>query len=130
MNIPDINTIQLNRKNHCWIFLATLVFLTLFMMFCHGSSSSYSGYDFFFHYQRLHTLADAIKHGVYPSFYVDFNNIEGYGYFTKGFYSDLILVPFALIGIFTSTYFAYDLMIFSMTVLCGVFMSLCINQSI
>jgi hypothetical protein len=63
-----------------------------------------------------------LQHGVYPSFYVDFGNVDGYGYFTKGFYSDIIMVPFAFVGIFTSVYFAYDLMVFSMTILCGVFM--------
>lgn len=117
-----LNNIQHNKKNQYWIFFSVLVFLALFMMCCFGSSSSYSGYDFPFHYRRLYTLSDALRHGIYPSFYVDFSNVDGYGYFTKGFYSDLILVPFALIAIFTDMYFAYDAMIFTMTILCGVFM--------
>lgn len=123
MNIKDIlNNIQHNKKSQYWIFFSVLVFLTLFMMYCFGSSSSYSGYDFTFHYRRLYTLMDALKHGIYPSFYVDFDNVDGYGYFTKGFYSDIILVPFALIGLYTNIYFAYDVMIFTMTILCGLFM--------
>ena len=117
-----LNNIQHNKKKQYWIFFSVLVFLVLFMMCCFGSSSSYSGYDFPFHYRRLYTLSDALRHGIYPSFYVDFSNVDGYGYFTKGFYSDLILVPFALIAIFTDIYFAYDAMIFTMTILCGVFM--------
>ena len=62
-----------------------------------------------------------MQHGTFP-IYIDYSNVDGYGYFTKGFYSDVILIPFAIIGIFTSTYFAYDVMIFTMTVLCGLFM--------
>ncbi|MDR1882156.1 MAG: hypothetical protein LBR26_05165 [Prevotella sp.] len=110
------------KKSRYCIFLAALVFLALFMMLCFGSSSSCSGFDFSFHYRRLYTLTDALKHCIYPSFYVDFGNVDGYGYFTKGFYSDVIMAPFALVGAFTSVYFAYDLMIFTMTILCGALM--------
>jgi len=73
-----------------------------------------------FHYRRFDVLIDALRHGSYPV-YIDYSTAEGYGYFTKGFYPDLTLVPFALIGIFTNTYFAYDFMVFTMTILCGVF---------
>lgn len=103
-----LNKIEQNRKIQYCIFFAVLTFLALFMMLCFGSSSSYSGFDFSFHYRRLYTLIDALEHRVYPSFYIDFANVDGYGYFTKGFYSDVIMVPFALIGTFTSVYFAYD----------------------
>lgn len=117
-----LREIQSNKKSQYCIFFVVLVFLTLFMMFCFGSSSSCSGFDFSFHYRRLYTLIDALQHGVYPSFYVDFSNVDGYGYFTKGFYSDIIMIPFAFVGTFTSVYFAYDLMVFTMTILCGIFM--------
>lgn len=112
--------IQTNKKYQYWLFFAILVFLALFMMLCNGSSSSLQGYDFYFHYRRLDVLIDALRHGTFPN-YIDYSNVDGYGYFTKGFYSDVILIPFALIGLFSSTYFAYDAMIFTMTVLCGVF---------
>ncbi len=119
MGLPNI--IQSKDKTQYWIFLSTLVLLTLFMMLCNGSSSSYSGFDFMFHYRRFDVLIDALRHGSYPV-YIDYSTAEGYGYFTKGFYPDLTLVPFALIGVFTTTYFAYDFMVFVMTILCGVFM--------
>ncbi|MFV0536621.1 MAG: hypothetical protein ACK5M3_04520 [Dysgonomonas sp.] len=90
------------------------------MMLCNGSSTSYQGYDFYFHYRRLDVLIDAIRQGTFPN-YIDYSNVEGYGYFTKGFYCDIILIPFALIGLFTNTYIAYDVMIFTMTILCGIF---------
>lgn len=107
-------------ENQYWIFFSILVLLTLFMILCNGPSSAYSGFDFLFHYRRFDVLIDALRHGSYPV-YIDYSNVEGYGYFTKGFYPDLTLVPFALIGVFTDTYFAYDFMIFTMTILCGVF---------
>jgi uncharacterized membrane protein len=68
----------------------------------------------------LDVLIDALRQGIFPN-YMDYSNVDGYGYFTKGFYCDVVLLPFALIGLFTSTYIAYDAMIFTMTVLCGVF---------
>ncbi|MDR2954597.1 MAG: hypothetical protein LBV43_05910 [Prevotella sp.] len=108
-------------KNQYWIFFSVLVFLALFMMFCNGLSSSYSGFDFFFHYRRLYALIEALKDGTYIS-YIDYSNADGYGYMIKPFYSDVILIPFAFIGIFTSVYCAYDVMIFTMTVLSGIFM--------
>lgn len=122
-----LREIQSNKKSQYCIFFVVLVFLTLFMMFCFGSSSSCSGFDFSFHYRRLYTLIDALQHDVYPSFYVDFSNVDGYGYFTKGFYSDIIMIPFAFVGTFTSVYFAYDLMVFTMTILCGIFMYHTVN---
>lgn len=115
------NNIISKFGNQYWVFILVLVFLTLFMMFCNGLSATYSGFDFFFHYRRLDVLIDALRHGDYIS-YIDYSNVEGYGYLVKPFYPDLILLPFAFIGLFTSTYFAYDTMIFVMTVLCGMFM--------
>ncbi|MFT4223389.1 hypothetical protein [Dysgonomonas sp.] len=115
-----LHNIQYNKKNQFWLFFAILVFLTLFMVLCNGSSASYQGYDFYFHYRRLDVLIDAIKHGTFPN-YIDYSNVDGYGYFTKGFYCDAILIPFALIGLFANTYIAYDIMIFTMTILCGIF---------
>lgn len=126
LNSSLLKSIHKNKKSQFWVFFAVLVILTSFMMFCNGSSASYSGYDFYFHYRRLYTLIDALQHGTYIS-YIDYSNVDGYGYFTKGFYSDVILIPFALVGIFTSTYFAYDVMIFTMTVLCGIFMYKAVN---
>ncbi len=108
-------------KNQYLLFFCVLVLLTFFMMWCNGPSSSYSGFDFFFHFRRFEVLIDALRNGSYPV-YIDYSNADGYGYFTKGFYPDFTLIPFALIGIFTGAYFAYDFMIFTMTILCGVFM--------
>lgn len=116
-----LDKIQQNDKNQYRIFFLVLVLITLFMILCNGSSSIHSGYDFFFQYRRLDVLIDALRHGDYIS-YIDYSNLDGYGYMVKAFYPDLILIPFAVIGIFTGTYAAYDIMIFVMTILCGLFM--------
>jgi hypothetical protein len=52
---------------------------------------------------------------------MDNNVLNGYGYFTKAFYPDLTLFPFAVIGYFTTLYIAYQSLIFTMTFLCGIF---------
>ncbi|WP_255495445.1 hypothetical protein [Dysgonomonas sp. 521] len=84
------------------------------------------GQDFFFHFRRLQALMDALKDHSWP-YYLDYTAINGYGYFTKAFYPDLILIPFAFIGNFTDAAFAYKLLIFTMTVLCGTFTYYAVN---
>ena len=124
-----LNNIQHNTKKQFWLFVSVLVFLTLFTMYCCSPTTSYWGYDFFFHLRRFDVLIEALKNGSYPM-YFDYSNIDGYGYFTKGFYPDITLLPFALVGTFTGTYFAYDFMIFTMTILCGVFAYKAVNTII
>lgn len=83
--------------------------------------SEYGGHDYFFNLQRFRTLMGALQSGNYP-IYLDYQVMEGYGYFTKAFYPDLMLLPFAALAILTSIPFAYDVMIFTYTFLCGLFM--------
>jgi uncharacterized membrane protein len=71
-------------------------------------------------------LINALKSGDYP-IYIDYNTLEDYGYFTKGFYPDLIILPFAALGILTGTIAAYNVMIFTMTFLCGLFTYIAVN---
>lgn len=70
---------------------------------------------------------DGLKTSPYL-IYMDYDALDGYGYFTKAFYSDFVLIPFALIGNLTSLSFAYQLMLFTMTVLCGVFTYITVNH--
>lgn len=85
------------------------------------SNYEYGGHDFYFHFYRFEVLMDALKAGNYP-IYLDYKTLEGYGYFTKAFYPDLVLIPFVLIGILTNSVFAFNCMIFVLTFLCGLFM--------
>ena len=121
-----LSNITANKKSQFRLFFIVLLFLTLFTMYCCGPTTSYSGYDFFFHFRRLDVLINALREGSYP-IYFDYSNVDGYGYFAKGFYPDLVLLPFACIGVFTSTYFAYDVTIFVMTMLCGIFTYKAVN---
>jgi hypothetical protein len=81
---------------------------------------SLPAFDLDFNYNRLYTLIQALQNGTFP-FYMDNNVLDGYGYFTKAFYPDSTLLPFAVIGYFTNLYIAYQALIFTMTFLCGFF---------
>lgn len=107
-----------DRKSQFWTFFVMLLLMSLAMVYFYLPFES--GHDSYFHFGRLQSLMDALKDGrifIYP----DYRVMEGYGYFTRAFYPDFILVPFALIGNITDVEFAYQFMIFTMTVLCGIF---------
>jgi hypothetical protein len=80
----------------------------------------YQGDDLFFHYRRLAALIESISNGTFP-YYIDNDALLQYGYATKLFYPDIILLPFAIIGKYTNLYFSYRLLIIVMTFLCGLF---------
>lgn len=121
--IPD--KIATNKKSHFWLFFALLLFLSAVMMYLYQPLCP--GQDFFFHYRRLQALMDGVKTSP-MLIYLDYNAIDGYGYFTKAFYPDFVLIPFALIGNLTNLEFAYQFMVFTMTVLCGVFTYITVNR--
>ena len=119
-----LDKIAMNKKAHFFLFFIILVSLTLIMMYFYQPLCP--GQDFFFHYRRLQALMDGLKTSPFL-IYIDYNAIDGYGYFTKAFYPDFILIPFAFIGNLTSLEFAYQFMVFTMTVLCGVFTYITVN---
>lgn len=116
-------TVEIGRKEKCdfRIFLLILSILSLFMVCWFGPVSEYSGHDYYFNIGRLEILIQALKEGNYP-IYLDYDTLEGYGYFTKGFYPDLIILPFAVIGLLFGSVLAYNALIFALTFLCGLFM--------
>ncbi len=103
------------------LFLCVLFALSLFMVCWFAPVSEYGGHDYFFNFRRFSVLMDALQAGKYP-IYLDFNAMDGYGYFTKAFYPDLILLPFSAIGLLIGAVAAYNVMIFTLTFLCGLFM--------
>jgi len=119
-----LGKIAANKKSHFWLFFAVLLFLSFLMMYFYQPLCP--GQDFFFHYRRLQALMDGLHSSPYL-IYLDYGAIDGYGYFTKAFYSDFVLIPFALIGNITSIEFAYQFMIFTFTVLCGIFTYITVN---
>lgn len=120
-----LDAIATNRKSHFWLFLFVLLLLSLLMMYLYNPL--HPGQDFFFHYRRLQALMDGMKTSPYL-IYLDYGAMDGYGYFTKAFYPDFVLIPFALIGNLTSIEFAYQFMIFTMTMLCGIFTYIFVNK--
>lgn len=120
-----LNTIASNRKYHFPIFLAMMLFLTLAMMYFYHPLLD--GHDYYFHKMRMEALITAIQEGRFP-LYIDYNAIEGYGYLSKAFYSDFLLIPFALIGTFTNFMVAYQSMVFTITILCGVTTYIAVNK--
>ncbi|WP_029903172.1 hypothetical protein [Prevotella sp. 10(H)] len=127
MNLLRIITdrIAFNRKSHFWIFFFVLILLSLAMTYLY--LPFIPGHDSYFHFRRLQALMDSIGESPFL-IYMDYTAIEGYGYFTKGFYPDFVLIPFAIIGKITNLDFAYHFMIFTMTVLCGVFTYIAVNR--
>lgn len=123
-NATDIKT---DSRYPFRVFLSLLFILSLFMVCWFGPVSVYAGHDYFFNTGRFDVLIQALKAGDYP-IYIDYNALEGYGYFTKGFYPDLIVLPFAALGILTGTVAAYNVMIFTMTFLCGLFTYIAVDR--
>ena len=90
-----LDKIAQKKKYHFLIFFVVLVLLSLAMMVLYKPLCP--GDDFFFHYRRLQALMDGLKESPWL-IYLDYSAIDGYGYFTKAFYSDFVLIPFAFIG--------------------------------
>lgn len=121
------NGIIRDKKDY-WGHLILLAILSLFMVFYFVPPGiMYYGADTTFHIQRLDALILSLKNGTFP-YYIDYESVIGYGYATKWFYCDAILVPFAIIGTFTNTLFAYKLLIFVLTYLCGLFTYIAAKQ--
>ncbi len=112
-----LNKISDHKKSHFWLFLMILTLLTIYMML--ANKPLLLGHDMLVHYARIEGLKNAIEDGRFP-WYINYNGLDGYGYFIKAFYCDLLLVPFAVIAIFTDNVTAYECMIFIITLLCGI----------
>lgn len=117
----DFKTIFQNSKIQFTTFLIILIGITLYMMYSYTSECYMMTHDYYFHFQRFSSLIEAIKDFSFP-IYIDYDALQHYGYLVKFFYSDFVFIPFALIGIVTTPLFAFQVMLFTMTVLCGVFM--------
>ncbi|MDH6310386.1 MFS family permease [Dysgonomonas sp. PFB1-18] len=113
--------IENNSKSQFRLFFGLLVLLSAFMTLVYGPVYEHPGYDYYFHLTRFDALITALREGNFP-FYTDYVAALGYGYLSKVFYSDIILLPFAILGVFTGAYPAYEVMLFTMTILCGLFM--------
>jgi len=77
-------------------------------------------HDYPFHYQRFVALMNALKEGTFP-YYTDYAAVGGYGYLTKIFYPDFILIPFAALGLLFGAETGFYSLIVVMTLLCALF---------
>lgn len=115
-----IEGIALSKSQSFVIFLVILALLSFYMMYVFMPEDKlYLGYDIYFHLRRLDALMAALQSGSYP-IYIDYDAAAGFGYITKWFYPDFMLVPFAMIGNQTNIFFAYRLMILFFTLVCGI----------
>ncbi|MBK5719685.1 hypothetical protein JGH11_02240 [Dysgonomonas sp. Marseille-P4677] len=121
-----IHTVAENKKYHFCLFLATLILLAICMVLIYGPAYEHPGYDYYFHLKRFEALITAFREGTFP-IYIDHMAALNYGYLSKVFYSDIILIPFAALGTLISPCEAYEVMLFTMTILCGLFMYWAVN---
>ncbi|MDU1891868.1 MAG: hypothetical protein E6767_14365 [Dysgonomonas sp.] len=114
-----------NDKNQYRIFILTLLLISLAMVLFY--MPFYPGHDSYFHFGRLQHLMDLLKEGQFM-IAPDYSVIDGYGYFTRAFYPDFTLIPFAVIGNITNVDFAYQFTLFTMTFFCGFFTYKMVNR--
>ena len=105
-------------------FCCLLALLTLGMFFFY--TPWHIGADTMFHYNRINILMDALRDGSYPN-YMDYNSLGGYGYIVNIFYPDFLLIPFAVLGNFTSLNTAFISLLATCTILTGIFTYISVN---
>lgn len=114
------DTISQNKKYHFWIFLLILIVMTIIMNMDYYFGIPYFGDDFLYQYRRIEVLIEAFQNNTFP-IYTDYSTLNHYGYFTKGFYCDFIIIPFAYIGQYIGVMETYRLIIIVITILSGLF---------
>ncbi len=87
----------------------------------------FAGDDFSFHYRRMLVLVDSLNKGNFPV-YIDPDAFYGYGYLSNLFYSDVMFLPFAAIGCYIGAYEAFSVMVFTMSLLCGLITYWCVKS--
>lgn len=112
-----LNKLIANKKLHFYYFIIILssLLIATYLLF-----PLKAGHDFLFHIRRISVLMEAMKNGNFP-IYLDYETLNNYGYFTKGFYPDFVLIPFAFAGTTIGPINCYLLIIYTMALLCGIF---------
>ncbi|MDU1904902.1 MAG: YfhO family protein [Dysgonomonas sp.] len=117
-----LNSLEKSGVKQFWLFFAVLVILTIYMMESfHPGNYVFVGHDLHLHILRFQALMEALADGRFP-IYIDYEAVLGYGYPTKWFYPDVMLIPFALLGNLTNLPFAYKMLLAVNTLLSGIFM--------
>lgn len=87
---------------------------------CFPENRLYYGPDSSFHYARIEALLESLKDGRFPV-YIDYTRANGYGYGAKLFYSDLILLPVALLTFIFDLSVSFKIYLFFIFLLSGHF---------
>ena len=111
---------------HNILFVTFIMLVSTAMMMLFYTPLCASG-DFYVHFNRLVVLMEALKNGSFP-YYMDYYIMDSYGYLIKGFYSDFLLIPFAILGNLFSDTTAYLMLIFVATFCCGIWMYIAIKK--
>lgn len=106
-----------NNKVYQYLFFFG-VFMILFFIMLYFYPL-HEGHDIQSHYGRLSALYQAIKDGSFPV-YFDQSMVDGYGFATRYFYGDLVLLPFAILIPYIGTIGAYQTMMIFYSLLCGL----------
>ena len=117
-----LDTIRKNQFEILYALLALLLICALSYFY----SPLLERADTVFHYNRLSLVIDALRNGAYP-IYMDYGSINRYGYLTNAFYPDLILLPFAIVGLFTSLKTSFLTLIFITSVCTFYFTYTCVK---
>lgn len=120
-----LEKIAKNKKIQFCLFFSALLFLSSLIVFFYDNM--FFGHDFYFHLRRFNALVYAISEGTFP-YYLDYKELDGYGYLSNTFYSDITLVPFYLVAKYTDSITALKTLIFVMSILCGLFTYKAVND--
>ncbi len=118
-----------NQRYQFALFIVILFVLSILMMVWYFPDETVTagGTDLMFHANRFYAIFESIEFGTFP-FYINTHTLNEYGYAANLFYPDFMLIPFALfipsIGLASS----YKLIIFTHTILCGIFSYWCIRK--
>lgn len=93
----------------------SIIILIIFTQYMYGNLK---GHDMIFHIVRLDGLIQAAKENT-VLLYIDSSLISGYGYATKLFYSDFLLIPFGYLGKYTDITTTYTLLNITMSLACA-----------
>lgn len=120
--------VKINSKIYFVIFcLITLGLSVLSIYNFYPADDLILGHDSLFHLKRFAAIQKAWDDGVYP-FYINADSAGGYGYPVNLFYSDIMLLPFALLINALGIINAYKLMLLFNFILCSLVSFYCFKK--
>lgn len=105
-----------NKLYQYSFFLGVFALLFVVMVFFYPLRE---GHDLQSHYGRMMALSQALLDGSFPV-YFDQSMLMGYGFATRYFYGDLVLLPFSLMIPSIGVLSAYKIMVIFYSLLCGL----------